>query len=91
MSLAISLDENIAKSNGYVDWIKSVPNPEMMDLRFSNFCKTIDATMIGNNAYKEILGFGIPFQFLDKKTLLGLAPGSQILNMSILHKIGASC
>jgi dihydrofolate reductase len=67
LSIAISLDGYIAKPNGNVEWLKSVPNPEKTDHGFGDFYKTIDTTIMGNNTYKEILGFGIPFPFPDKK------------------------
>ena len=67
LSLAMSLDGYIAKPDGDVEWLKSVPNPKKIDHGFVNFYKTIDTTIMGNNTYKEILGFGIPFPFPDKK------------------------
>ncbi|MFT8426008.1 MAG: dihydrofolate reductase family protein [Liquorilactobacillus sp.] len=67
LSIAMSLDGFIAKPDGNVDWLRNVPNPEKIDYGFSEFYKTIDTTLMGNNTYKEILGFGIPFPFPDKK------------------------
>lgn len=66
LSIAMSLDGYIAKPNGDVEWLKSVPNPEKTDHGFGEFYKTIDTTIMGNNTYKEIMGFGIPFPFPDK-------------------------
>lgn len=63
LSLAISLDGYIAKPDGDVEWLKKVPNPDKIDYGFSEFYKTIDTTIMGNNTYKEILGFNIPFPF----------------------------
>ncbi len=70
LSLAISLDGYIAKPDGDVEWLKKVPNPEKLDYGFSEFYKTIDTTIMGNNTYKEILGFGIPFPFQDKENFV---------------------
>lgn len=70
LSLAISLDGYIAKPNGDVEWLKKVPNPSKIDYGFSEFYKTIDTTIMGNNTYKEILGFGIPFPFQDKENFV---------------------
>ena len=67
LSLAISLDGYIAKPNGDVEWLKSVPNPEKNDYGFGDFYTNIDTTIMGNTTYKEILSFGIPFPFTDKK------------------------
>lgn len=70
MSLAVSLDGYIAKPDGNVEWLKKVPNPEKLDYGFSEFYKTIDTTIMGNNTYKEILGFKIPFPFQDKENFV---------------------
>lgn len=67
LSLAVSLDGYIAKPNGDIEWLKKVPNPEKLDYGFSKFYKSIDTTVMGNNTYKEILGFNIPFPFQDKE------------------------
>lgn len=66
----MSLDGFIAKPDGNVDWLKKVPNPENTDHGFAKFYETIDTTIMGNNTYKEILGFGIPFPFQDKKNFV---------------------
>ncbi|GAA4798008.1 dihydrofolate reductase family protein [Olivibacter ginsenosidimutans] len=70
LSLAVSLDGYIAKPNGDVEWLKKVPNPDNLDYGFSEFYKTIDTTIMGNNTYKEILGFNIPFPFQDKENFI---------------------
>jgi len=70
LSLAVSLDGYIAKPNGDVEWLKKVPNPNKLDYGFSEFYKTIDTTIMGNNTYKEILGFNIPFPFQDKENFV---------------------
>lgn len=67
LSLAVSLDGYIAKPDGDVEWLKKVPNPDKTDHGFNDFYKKIDTTIMGNNTYKEILGFGIPFPFPDKE------------------------
>lgn len=67
LSLAMSLDGYIAKPDGDVAWLKSVPNPDKTDHGFSEFYRKIDTTIMGNSTYKEILGFGIPFPFPDKE------------------------
>jgi dihydrofolate reductase len=70
LSLAMSLDGFIAKPDGNVEWLKKVPNPDNTDHGFGEFYKTIDTTIMGHNTYKEILGFGIPFPFQDKKNFV---------------------
>src|SRR5690606_40729501 len=70
LSLAISLDGYIAKPDGDVEWLKKVPNPDKIEYGFSEFYKTIDTTIMGNNTYKEILGFNIPFPFQNKENFV---------------------
>lgn len=65
--IAISLNGRIAKSDGSVDWLESIANPEKIDHGFSEFYKTIDTTIQGNNTYKQILSWGIDFPYSDKK------------------------
>ena len=65
--IAISLNGKIANPDGTVDWLESIPNPEKSDYGYSNFYKTIDTTIQGNNTYKQIVGWGIDFPYADKK------------------------
>ena len=70
LSIATSLDGFIAKPNGSVNWLKNIPNPNKIDYGIGEFIKSIDTTMMGNNTYKEILGYNIPFPFPDKKNFV---------------------
>jgi dihydrofolate reductase len=65
--IAISLNGKIAKSDGSVDWLESIRNPEKTDHGYSDFYKTIDTTIQGYNTYSQILGWGIDFPYADKK------------------------
>ncbi|MGB5821072.1 MAG: dihydrofolate reductase family protein [Saonia sp.] len=65
--IAISLNGKIAKSDGSVKWLESIPNPEKTDHGYSEFYKTIDTTIQGNHAYRQILSWGIDFPYPDKK------------------------
>jgi dihydrofolate reductase len=64
--IAISLDNHIARSNGSVDWLESVPNPEQHDYGYQTFYDSIDTTLMGFNTYQEILNFGVYFPYPDK-------------------------
>lgn len=64
--IATSLDQYIARQDGQVDWLESVPNPEKSDYGYQEFYHRIDTTLMGHNTYKEILGFGIEFPYPDK-------------------------
>jgi len=65
--IAISLNGKIAKLDGSVDWLESIPNPEKIDHGYSDFYKSIDTTIQGNKTYKQILSWGIDFPYADEK------------------------
>jgi dihydrofolate reductase len=64
---AVSLDSFIARPDGNVDWLHypdyELPNE---DYGYTEFYKTIDTTLMGNNTYKVLLGFNVPFPYPDK-------------------------
>ena len=65
---AASLDNYIARTDGDTKWLHS---PEYMidneDYGYEDFYKTIDTTLMGNNTYKILSGFGEPFPYSGKK------------------------
>ena len=65
--MASSLNGKIARRNGSVDWLEAIPNPEKTDHGYSKFYESIDTTIKGFNTYKQILDWGIPFPYSDKK------------------------
>jgi dihydrofolate reductase len=65
--IAISLNGKIAKSNGSVEWLESIPMPTDSDYGYTEFYNSIDTTIQGNNTYKQIVGWGIEFPYKDKK------------------------
>tara|TARA_Y100001972_G_C7665965_1_gene336719 strand:- start:4698 stop:5225 length:528 start_codon:yes stop_codon:yes gene_type:complete len=66
--IATSIDGYIARPNGKVDWLEY---PDFMiegeDFGYKKFIDTIDTTIMGGDTYKEVLGFGIPWPYGDKK------------------------
>jgi len=64
---ATSLDGMIAKADGSVDWLDELPNPEQLDYGYFDFYDTIDATIMGNKTYQQVLGFDVPFPYKGKK------------------------
>ncbi len=65
--VAISLDGKIAKLDGDITWLESIPNPEKLDYGYADFYKNIDTTIMGNKTYEEVLGFDVPFPYPTKK------------------------
>lgn len=64
--IAVSLDGKIAKPDGDVKWLDEFPNPDHLDYGYAEFLNSIDTTLMGNNTYKQLLGFGIDFPYSGK-------------------------
>lgn len=68
---AVSLDYFIADSEGSVEWLTNNKylSPEE-DYGYAAFYDQIDTTIMGNNTYKQVLGFGVPFPYPDKRNFV---------------------
>ncbi len=68
---ASSLDDFIARKNGAIDWLE---NPEVIpggeDFGYGAFYNSIDTTLMGNNTFRQVVGFGGPFPYQDKKNFV---------------------
>jgi len=56
--IATSLDGFIATSDGGVDWLDQIPNPERNDFGFGRFMSGIDALVMGRITFEKVLTFG---------------------------------
>ena len=65
--IATSLNGKIAKPDGSVDWLESIPNLDGTDHGYSKFYKSIDTTIQGYKTYELILNRGIEIPSADKK------------------------
>jgi dihydrofolate reductase len=65
--IAISLNGKIARSDGSVDWLENIPNPEKTDHGYQEFYNSIDTTIQGYSTYKQISDWDIDFPYTDKK------------------------
>ena len=63
----MSLNGKIAKKDGSVDWLESIPNPDKSDYGYGDFYASIDTTIQGNSTYNQVMGWGIDFPYADKK------------------------
>src|SRR5680860_266966 len=63
---AISLNGKIAKSDGSVDWLHKIPNPDKTDHGYAEFYKSIGTTIQGYKTYKQIIDWGIEFPYKGK-------------------------
>jgi dihydrofolate reductase len=65
--IATSIDGFIARSDGRVDWLESVPNPNQLDYGYAALYESVDTTLMGNETYKTILAFSSDqFPYADK-------------------------
>ena len=65
--IAVSLDGKIAKPDGDVSWLDELPKPDHSDYGYADFLSSVDTTLMGNNTYKQLLGFGIDFPYYGKE------------------------
>ncbi len=65
--IAVSLNGKIAGTDGNVEWLENVPNPEKTDYGYAEFYDSIDTTIQGFNTYKQVMGWGIEFPYIGKK------------------------
>jgi dihydrofolate reductase len=57
--IASSLDGYIAKPDGNLDWLNTIPPPKAGgDYGYSNFLRRIGPMVMGRKTYETILGFG---------------------------------
>ena len=56
--IATSLDGFIATSDGGLDWLEEIPNPDKNDYGYGDFMKNIDAIVMGRKTFEKVLTFG---------------------------------
>lgn len=56
--IATSLDGFIAASDGSLDWLEEIPNPEKGNYGFVEFMSGIDALVMGRKTFEKVLTFG---------------------------------
>lgn len=81
--IATSLDGFIATSNGGLEWLEELPNPEQSDYGYAEFMKSIDAIMMGRNTFEKVLTFG---QWVYNKPVFILSNSLTKLPDDILDK-----
>jgi len=65
--IAISLNGKIAKSDGSVDWLENIPNPDGLDYGYASFYESIGTTIQGRNSYDQIMSWDIDFPYAGKR------------------------
>ena len=66
--IAASLDGYIARTDGSLDWLEGLPNPNKIDYGYQAFYQSVDTVIMGRITYEEILGFGVDWPYEACKT-----------------------
>jgi dihydrofolate reductase len=62
--IATSLDGYIARPDGNIDWLTSIPSPQTGDYGYAEFLNSIGTTIMGRKTYNEIIGFGVDWPYI---------------------------
>lgn len=62
--IAASIDGYIARPDGGIDWL-SIVEKKGEDYGYGDFIASVDTTLMGHKTYEEVLGFGVPFPYMD--------------------------
>ncbi|MBK1790794.1 dihydrofolate reductase family protein [Persicirhabdus sediminis] len=61
--IATSLDGYIADKEGKLDWLHSIPNPELDDFGFAAFMQRIDAIIMGRTTFETVCSFACEWPY----------------------------
>ncbi len=64
--IAVSLDGKIAGKGGDITWLNEFSGGENPDYGYNDFLNSMDTTLMGNNTYRQLLGFGTDFPYRSK-------------------------
>ncbi|HMQ06041.1 MAG TPA: dihydrofolate reductase family protein [Saprospiraceae bacterium] len=95
--IATSLDGFIARPDGRIDWLTSVPDPRTGDYGYAALLESIGTVIMGRKTYEEIIGFDVDWPYIGLDTyiltnnyeLKILYPDIQILTGSVKEFITA--
>jgi dihydrofolate reductase len=77
--IATSLDGFIARPDGNLDWLDSVPNPETGDYGYTELIDSIDTIIMGRRTYDKVIGFGVDWPYNGLPTyIVTTEPGLKI-------------
>ena len=63
--IATSLDGFIARPDGNLDWLTSIPKPQTGDdYGYTELLNSIGTTIMGRKTYDEIIGFGVDWPYV---------------------------
>lgn len=61
--IATSLDGFIADSKGSIDFLHEIPNPNNIDMGYSEFMSSIDAIVMGRNTFETVCSFDMDWPY----------------------------
>ncbi|PIE87401.1 MAG: diacylglycerol kinase [Bacteroidetes bacterium] len=61
--IATSFDGYIADRNGGLDWLHSIPNPDMEDMGYASFMEKIDALVMGRVTFETVCSFDVDWPY----------------------------
>lgn len=61
--IATSIDGFIADQNGDIDWLQSIPNPNNIDMGYSEFISDIDAIVMGRKTFETVCSFDMEWPY----------------------------
>jgi dihydrofolate reductase len=61
--IAASIDGYIADKNDGLDWLQMVPNPDNLDLGFSEFMDSVDGLIMGRKTFETVCSFDIEWPY----------------------------
>ena len=61
--IATSIDGYIADKNGGIDWLNSIPNPDHIDMGYSEFTSQIDALVMGRSTFETVCDIDIDWPY----------------------------
>lgn len=65
--IASSLNGKIAKADGSVDWLETIPNPDKSDYGYDEFYASVETTIQGYNTFQQIRAWNMAFPYIGKK------------------------
>ena len=69
--IAVSLDGFIARPDGNLDWLTSIPAPTTgADYGYSDLLSRIGTIFMGRKTYEEIIGFGVDWPYPGKDSFV---------------------